>query len=1341
MINSPKLDSMKIDPLVLLDVLESFGVSDNLIENIDSFLLSILRNGIAKNGLISISYKGVCYSTQKRKLSNEKIEEQNKVLLKQKISQKGNYWKLKNNISNKKLFSKFKFDSTLDTYCFTIGEYGFLLLNKGSFNSQAFSDINRLIINFEAYIKLLLENSILRKNAVDLKDRLNFAEAINENFPQNYVLLDLKFKVAFLNQKSKVSVRNFENKEVKIGDDFMGSILPIHKKAMKKALLECKKGDLVRIELEIPSLSEKKNQNFETWSILLSPVFDLKNEIGGYLIQRENISERKKIERESNINVAMLSSIIEHSLDDILMVNDNGDLIFANHNAIDAFKRNFGFNLKQDHQVFGAMPKEYKDMYQPLFEEALRGRSILFDFESTSKIKSEEKRYSKVSFKSVKNDDGGVIAILVVARDVTDMKAKTDSVRQSESMLKSIIESSPENILVFDDKMKVLMANSGSKKGFLKNFEVKISPGIELFKVLPAKQRKKYRNYYRQAINGETIDFNFDSSPDENGEIRNLIITMAPLKTENNVINGVITLTKDVTELVQSAKRLTEREATLDAVLNGTPNGIFAIDKNYKFLSINKQARLDFREQLGVDISEGTNLKDVIAPEVLKRWDKEYFSRVFKNERFTYKGKLNNSLGEAGYVENTYGPLVDSEGKIIGCLEVSRDVTNEVQRKLELELSEAKYKSLVDASPTGISKVDEHGTILFISKRVEEIFGVTQKEMIGKTIFDFIVGQYDDELKEFLLDLGDIGSSRQKSFEIVCFGKNQKRIYLDGIAKINFDDTTEKPTFLMVFNDVTNRVMAEKKLKSTQDFYSTMYENMFDPIFVYDFLKEEIVACNTAASNLLNMSKEELIGKSRFDISPQWSEFYPGVDLYENMHMQQGLKDISSISYSSKGVVKGNSKNDILIEMNVISTERSEGEAFVIMHDQTELFISNKNLFEINSRIEKEIAIYNTLVQNSFDGIDIIEYDVAENGNPINGNLVVRNKNMHNFYQGKDLHFDRLEHFKDFLPELQPNGRKSKEVLWEVIHNTLERKKIRIEFRLQYPNGQIMDLESSQSLIDIEGKIILIKSYRDISDRLKQQKIIEQQIEDLNLKNLELKKYISSNLQLENFAYIASHDLKAPLRTVVSFTHLLKNKSYHDLNPKSQKYLDIVIDSSENMQKLIDDLLTYSRVNTEKMKVKKVDMSKLMSRINLELHAVIDEKNASIKVQEGLPSIYVDESMMIQLFGNLVRNALKFVEEGKRPVVEIGFKELDLFWEFSIKDNGIGIKIENQDIIFNTFEKLHSNDIYEGTGLGLTICKKIIDNHDGRIKVKSQEGKGSKFIFTIAKNIREKNSD
>ena len=236
-----------------------------------------------------------------------------------------------------------------------------------------------------------------------------------------------------------------------------------------------------------------------------------------------------------------------------------------------------------------------------------------------------------------------------------------------------------------------------------------------------------------------------------------------------------------------------------------------------------------------------------------------------------------------------------------------------------------------------------------------------------------------------------------------------------------------------------------------------------------------------------------------------------------------------------------------------------------------------------------------------------------------------------------------------------------------------------------------------------------------------------------NLKKLNQELVISNN-ELEQFAYIASHDLQEPLRMVSSFLQLLEKKYKPRLDETAAQYIHFAVDGAERMKALIKDLLAFSRVGSIKQELEWVDVKTVLEETTLILSSAIEESGTIIRCGQ-LPMIKADRIQINQLFQNLISNAIKYASD-KKPVIEIRCEENDQYWIFSVKDNGIGINAKYFEKIFVVFQRLHTKSSYSGTGIGLAICKKIVEKHEGRIWVESLEGQGSTFNFTIAKNIR-----
>ncbi|NBC27227.1 MAG: HAMP domain-containing protein [Bacteroidetes bacterium] len=259
----------------------------------------------------------------------------------------------------------------------------------------------------------------------------------------------------------------------------------------------------------------------------------------------------------------------------------------------------------------------------------------------------------------------------------------------------------------------------------------------------------------------------------------------------------------------------------------------------------------------------------------------------------------------------------------------------------------------------------------------------------------------------------------------------------------------------------------------------------------------------------------------------------------------------------------------------------------------------------------------------------------------------------------------------------------------------------------------------------------LALQFNSMAEKLKNQ--VEKEeilIQKLEKQTEELK---SSNEELENFASTASHDLKEPLRMIRNFMGLLEKKYADQLDEKANKYIHFAVDGAARMATLIDDLLEFSRIGRKHKEVKKADLNQILEGVMHYYDSKIEKIGARVEY-DSMPVIDAVPVSMRMLFQNLVDNALKY-HNRVPPEIDVNVEEKDVAWQFSVSDNGIGIDEQYKQDIFLLFKRLHSSDQYTGTGMGLAICKKIVEQHDGEIWVESEPGAGSTFYFTISKHI------
>ena len=269
-------------------------------------------------------------------------------------------------------------------------------------------------------------------------------------------------------------------------------------------------------------------------------------------------------------------------------------------------------------------------------------------------------------------------------------------------------------------------------------------------------------------------------------------------------------------------------------------------------------------------------------------------------------------------------------------------------------------------------------------------------------------------------------------------------------------------------------------------------------------------------------------------------------------------------------------------------------------------------------------------------------------------------------------------------------------------------------------DGTVFPMELGINEMSISGSRMFVGTIRDISDR----KRAEEEL-------------LRSNEELERFAYIASHDLQEPLRMIANFTSLLEAEHGSSLDPQASEYMNFIVDAARRMQELVSDLLEYSRLGYEDAGYTELDTRAQTELALTNLEEGIQGTHAIITIDD-LPVIRANPVRFLRLMQNLMGNGIKYRKKDQRPEILVSAKDTGDEWVFSVSDNGIGIKEQYLNQIFVIFKRLHNRQEYKGTGIGLTICKKIVESMGGKIWAESEPDKGSTFHFTIPKEKAEK---
>jgi len=498
----------------------------------------------------------------------------------------------------------------------------------------------------------------------------------------------------------------------------------------------------------------------------------------------------------------------------------------------------------------------------------------------------------------------------------------------------------------------------------------------------------------------------------------------------------------------------------------------------------------------------------------------------------------------------------------------------------------------------------------------------------------------------------------------------------------------------------------EEALRASEERYRTILEEMEDSYFEVD-LSGHYTFFNDSLCRSLGCSREELLGASyRTHMTEEDAKaiFKAFNQIYRTGKQNKGL------SYE---VVRKDGSTGF-DELSAFPLRNQEGKIIGfrgIGHDITE----RKQMEEALRASEER---YRTILENIEDSY--FEVDLAGNFTFFNDSMCrslgyTRDEMMGINYRVFTPEEDVRSVFKTFN-QVYRTGKPVEGFAWKTIRKS----------------GTRGFAEASVSLLRNQaGEIIGFRCVsRDITERKQMEREREALLKDLKKVNRKLEQ---SNKELQDFVYVASHDLREPLRKITSFGTLLQDSLEGKLDEDQQENFEFMVDGATRMQMMIDDLLAYSRVTTKAKPFETVDLNEVIKDLKkLELAIRLDETKGTIHVPKSLLRVNGDPSQIRRLFQNIIGNGLKFYRDGVPPEITIRTCQVDdnMVW-VEIEDNGIGVDEEYYEQIFTMFKRLHSRTRYEGSGIGLAVCKKIVNRHGGDIGVKSNQGEGSTFWFTL----------
>ena len=534
----------------------------------------------------------------------------------------------------------------------------------------------------------------------------------------------------------------------------------------------------------------------------------------------------------------------------------------------------------------------------------------------------------------------------------------------------------------------------------------------------------------------------------------------------------------------------------------------------------------------------------------------------------------------------------------------------------------------------------------------------------------------------------------------LCQPGRQSGAHLSISSRPLFDDRRNVRGAVVVVRDVTESVRSREALEEGRRRLQAIIDNSPAVIYLKD-AAGRFVLVNERFRQIAGLGEREVIGRTDREVfPPAYADAFVANDELVRASNQ-------SIAFEETAPEQDGATTYVSVKFPLPGSREDERYICGISTDITERKRIEEALRESKERLER-------VIRGSTDGI--WEWNLETN----EVYFSPRWKEMLGF-SAEELP-DRFETWQELL---HPDDRRSTEaVLSEFLAgDTLQ---FEDEFRLRRRDGRYRwILSRGVATRNASGRPLRLSgSHVDITDRKRAQEQLERYAADL----------ARSNADLQQFAYVASHDLQEPLRMVASYVQLLAKRYGGKLDSDAQDFINFAVDGSLRMQALINDLLSFSRAGVQNIDAAPVDLDAVIDDVRQNLEIAIHESNATISAQP-LPTVRGDRTQFTQLFQNLIGNAIKF-RGSLAPHVRIEAEKIVDGWRFAVKDNGIGLDASYSEQIFMVFKRLHARGKYPGTGIGLAICKRIVERYGGRIWVESSPGSGSAFNFTI-KNVSE----
>jgi PAS domain S-box-containing protein len=1001
--------------------------------------------------------------------------------------------------------------------------------------------------------------------------------------------------------------------------------------------------------------------------------------------------------------------------------SERGRIISANP----AFIRIFGYDTAEE---LRGVPAE--DFYvdpgdRAVFSEAVERRGAVDNYEVLLKRRDGEGFWASVSARVVPDDEGRSEFLDGAVLDITERKKAAEALHESEERYLALFDRSRDCVYVHDFDGNFLDANAASlnllgysrdeiqRIGFpalLPEGQVEVASAVAQ-EIRETGTQKELTEYHLRRKDGTYVD----------------VETKASVIYRDGEPYAIQGIARDITARKEAAEALRRERDRAQSYLDVAGVIMLALDPEGRIALINKKGC----DVLGVSEEDSVG-KDWFAeflPEETVGEVRGIFEKIVSGNvtDHTYvEARVLTTAGEERVVAWHNSCLFGEAGEIVGTLSSGEDITERKRAEAALRDSEEKFRKISDTAQDAIIMMDRDGRISYWNRAAELIFGYEAGEVYGQLLHETIApAKYRERYMEGLKGFSEAGwgpvLGRTLQMEAIRRGGEEFPVELSVSAvKIKGDWHA-----LSILRDITARKEAEeelrrardelekrvgertveltetvKRLRESEEKYRDVVEQIQDGLAI---IQDGVLKFyNKKLYDTLGYGAEELYGRPFVElVAPRERK-----RILENYAKRKTKQEVPS-SYETVGVTKAG--REIPVEVNISSLHYEALPAeLVLVRDLTE---RHEN--------EKVMREQRWVLENVLNNMSELVYVV----HPATYEILFVNHSAQRVLRGEavgqscyravwGLEGPCHECHIDKAPSPGDDVTYKREAFNERLGKWL-----RVNIR---------------AVPWLDGELVYCCVGADISES----KALEEEIIAHNRALNQMVKERTAalenkNRELESFAYSVSHDLRAPLRSIEGFSRALMDDYRERLDEDGRDFLNRIVNGAVRMDRLINDLLTYSRLGRRGVEYELVDLNELVAVIREELGESIDAARGRLDVSGELPEVPGDRSMLLVLLQNLVGNAVKYHRAGVAPEVNISSHTRNGDCVVAVRDNGIGLDTKYQQKVFDIFQRLHTEDEYPGTGIGLASAKKVVEAHGGRIWYESEPGHGTTFYFKL----------